>query len=156
VTSATGLELLGILETDGKGRANAVPIPDLANRLGIPRRAVQALAVELIDAGVLVGSFCIPGRNGLFLIEDMADLEAGTRHIIARAVSSLRRVRTLKRAAQERFGPDALTLFDLDREASGGPAGAVPGGCPGMRRVSQGPATMPALASPAVGARRPR
>lgn len=115
--SAAGQSLLRILEADGRGRESALPAPILASRVGLSVREVQTLALELIDSGIVLGSSCVPGRHGLFLCQDLADLEAGTRHIVSRAVNSLRRVRTLKRAAQEQFGPQALRLFDLE-EAS--------------------------------------
>jgi hypothetical protein len=81
-------------------------------------RDVQGLAGELIEEGHLVGSSCTPGRAGFFTIETEEDLEEGTRHVRSRALSSLRRVSLLRKAAEQRFGLEALRLFDLDREAS--------------------------------------
>jgi hypothetical protein len=90
-----------------------MPVRRLALRLGISGRDVQTLAAELIEEGHLVGSSCTPGQAGFFLIETEEDLDEGTRHVRSRALSSLRRVSLLRKAAAERFGPSTLHLFDL-------------------------------------------
>jgi hypothetical protein len=95
-----------------------MPLRRLALRLGTSGRDVQVLVGELIGEGHPIGSSCTPGQAGFFLIETQEDLEEGTRHLRSRALSSLRRVSLLRKAAAARFGPEALHLFELDREAS--------------------------------------
>lgn len=98
------------------GRENAVPGPVLASELGVPVRTLQQWVGEAIEQGLLIGSSC-GERPGFFLIRDLEDLEAGTAHIRARALGSLHRWSTVRKAALARFSePDVLRLFDLDEE----------------------------------------
>jgi biotin operon repressor len=107
-----------ILETEGRGRHHAYPAPKLADRLGVSERQLRGLVNELVESGFLVGSSQRPGHAGLFTIVDRADLEEGTRTLVAHALSTLARVRAVEKAAQAAFGPEALHLFDIDQEAS--------------------------------------
>lgn len=101
----------------GRGRDNAVPASVLAADLAVGERTIQQLVSELIAKGELIGSSCTAGSNGFFLIQDFDDLDEGTRHIRARALACLQRVRTLRRAAEARFNAyEVGRLFDLDRE----------------------------------------
>ena len=86
----------------------------LAAYLGVNERTVRELVGELIDRGELIGS----NQRGYFRIRDMAELEEGTRHLVSRARSLFRRVSKLRHAAETRFGPEVLTLFDLEEVAS--------------------------------------
>jgi hypothetical protein len=96
----------------GRGSSNAVPASELAADLGVGERMVGALAAELIERGVLVGSSCEAGRHGYFLITSLEDLDVGTRHYRSRAVASLRRARLLRDAAVREFGNQGvLPLF---------------------------------------------
>jgi hypothetical protein len=106
--------LLDILGTQGVGRRHPVATKALAAELGLPRRAIGAVVAEAIEAGALIGSTCDASRPGYFIVRDLDDLEEGTRHIRARALSSLRRISVLKHSAERAFGPDAVPLFDLE------------------------------------------
>jgi hypothetical protein len=106
--------LLAILQSQGVGRENPVPTKILAAELRVPRRLVGEIVAEAIEQGHLIGSSCRASAPGYFLIEDMDDLEEGTRHIRARALSSLRRISVLKHSAERAFGPDAVPLFALE------------------------------------------
>jgi len=101
----------------GRGRASAIQGSVLAAQLNVSERTIRELAGELIDHGVLVGSTCSGERAGYFLIQDRKDLELATRHLIPRAKALFTRVARLRRAAEVAFGPEVLTLFDLE-EAS--------------------------------------
>jgi hypothetical protein len=109
--------LVTILGQRGAGRRHPVSTKLLAAELGVPKRAVGELVAEVIEAGALIGSSCDASRPGYFIVTDLADLEEGTSHIRARALSSLKRVAVLKRSAERAFGPEAIRLFDV--EASG-------------------------------------
>lgn len=112
--SPTATALLTHLSAKCRGRENPIPAPTLARRVGVSVRILQDVVGELIEAGHLVGSSCTPGRHGFFLMQDEADLTEGTAHIRARALGCLHRVALLRKAAEKRFGPKALTLFDLE------------------------------------------
>jgi hypothetical protein len=99
-----------------RGRNSARPAQELARALGISTRTLQSIVGEAIDRGNLIGSIC-SGDHGYFLIQDAQDLDVGTAHIRARALSSLKRCRKLERAAADRFGPEAARLFDLEATA---------------------------------------
>jgi hypothetical protein len=106
--------LVAILGRQGIGRRHPVPTRVLAAELDVPRRAVGELVAVAIEQGALIGSSCDASRPGYFVVTDLEDLEEGTRHIRARALSSLKRVSALKRSAERAFGPEALPLFDLE------------------------------------------
>lgn len=107
--------LLGILEGQARGHDNAIRIPKLAMLLDCKPRDVQELGATLIDKGHLIGSGC--GKSaGLYLIESREDLEHAVRHVRRRAVTSLIRLRKLRKAAERKFSD--LTLFDIHQEAS--------------------------------------
>jgi DNA-binding Lrp family transcriptional regulator len=108
--------LLSILTNEARGRRRAMAVRALADRLGLSPRDVQDLIAELIQEGTLAGSSCTPGPSGVFLIESEEDLEVGTRHIRSRALSSLKRVSALGKAAAQRFGPEVQTLFDFQED----------------------------------------
>jgi hypothetical protein len=116
--SPSARRLLDILGTRGVGRRHPVPTKALAAELGVPHRTVGELVAEAIGDEALIGSSCDAARPGYFLIQDLDDLEEGTRHIRARALASLKRVSVLRRSARERFGPRALSLFDLEAEGA--------------------------------------
>lgn len=110
------LQLIALL---GIGRDHAQSARALALALDISERQVGQLVAEAIEQeGYLVGSTCsgVDGtRPGYFLIADLADLEAGTAHIVARAKRSFVRVAALRRAARERFSEaEVLHLFSLE------------------------------------------
>lgn len=100
----------------GHSRYGATPAAVLASDLRVSTRTVRALVNELIDRGELVGSSSNGSNPGYFLIDRREDLEYGTEHLRSRALSMLRRLGMVKRAAEQRFGPDVLTLFSLDEE----------------------------------------
>jgi hypothetical protein len=87
----------------------------LAAELNISTREVGAIVADLIEQDQwLIGSTCTEPA-GYFIIRDLADLEAGTAHIVARAKRSFVRVAALRRAARERFSEsEVLHLFDLE------------------------------------------
>lgn len=116
-TSPLARRLLTILETEGRGRFQAIPSPHLAERLGISERQLRGLVGALIGEGVLVGG-SIGRPSGLFLCLTEKDLEHGTESLRRHAISILARVSALKKAAEQQFGSKALHLFDLDQEAS--------------------------------------
>jgi hypothetical protein len=95
-----------------EGSDDPYPASLLARDLGVSERTVGQLVGELIDRGELIGSSCGP-HAGYFLIRNLAELEEGTRHIVARARASFDRVSKLRRAAEERFG-DVARLFELE------------------------------------------
>jgi hypothetical protein len=115
---ARDLDLLTRLEALlPEGRERAIPVQELATRLEVPRREVQAAVAELIERGVPVGSSCghvagffrmRPGDNG--------DFVAGTAHISRRSAAMFRRVRALERIRQRSF-PDRPSLFDPEAPA---------------------------------------
>lgn len=98
------------------GISRALPADVLAADLGVSRRTVGALIAELIDRGSLIGSTCHPDGPGYFIPASREELEEGTRHIVSRARASFTRVAKLRRAAERVFGPEVLTLFDIDQE----------------------------------------
>jgi hypothetical protein len=103
-----------------EGRANAIPARALARRLGVDTRTLQQLVVEAIERGVLIGS-ASSEPFGYFLIASESDLEAGTAHLRARALSCLHRWSRVRKLARERFEePVVARLFELP-EAVGGP-----------------------------------
>jgi hypothetical protein len=105
-----------ILETEGRGRSQAIPADYLASRVGISERALRDVINELISQGILVGS-CQGRRSGVFLIVTRDDLEVGTETLRRHALSVLTRVSALKKAAERQFGPASLHLFNIE-EAS--------------------------------------
>jgi hypothetical protein len=113
--SPSARRLLDILGTRGVGRRHPVPTKALAAELGVPASVVGELVAEAIEQGALIRSSCNAFRPGYFLIQGLAYLEEGTRHIRARALSSLTRVSVLKRLAERAFGPEAVPLFDLEQ-----------------------------------------
>lgn len=106
-----------LLDRLGHGQRAARSAQDLAAELGVSERKVGELAVDLIDAGCLIGSTCDADHHGYFVIVTEQDLEVGTRHIRARALASLHRLSTLRKAAAARFTEADLTLFDMEESA---------------------------------------
>jgi hypothetical protein len=99
------------------GRESATKASVLADELGISTREVGALVADLVENDQwLIGSTCGGDHGaGYFIIRDLADLEAGTAHIVARAKRSFVRVAALRRAARERFSEqEVLHLFSLE------------------------------------------
>jgi hypothetical protein len=98
-----------------EGRANAVGAEPLARELRVDVRTLQQLVVEAIEHGVLIGS-AASEPFGYFLIVSEADLEAGTAHLRARALSCLRRWSRVRKLAREKFDePVVARLFDLEQ-----------------------------------------
>lgn len=96
------------------GHASAIRAPDLAADLGVSERMVRVIVAELCDRGYLVGSVTSGDRPGYFMVADLADLNVGTAHLRSRALAMLARYRAVRTNAFERFGPEALRLFDLE------------------------------------------
>lgn len=99
-----------IISSECQGRERAVPMPELARRLGISTRAVQSeIEYLILEHGKRIGSSC--GKvSGYYLITDEADLELVYRNRMNRAVSNFRIASRLKRetAVQEMLGQVSL------------------------------------------------
>ena len=74
------LGLLDVLMTRGVGRANAVPLDELAQILGTSTREVQHVKHELVKSGYQIGSTC-GKKHGLFVIADEEDRRIAARQI---------------------------------------------------------------------------
>jgi hypothetical protein len=82
-----------------RGRENAIPMPELAGRLGVSTRTVQSeIELLILEYGKPIGSSC--GKvSGYYMITDEADLELVFRNRINRAISNFRVAYALKREA---------------------------------------------------------
>ena len=80
------------------GRENAIPMPELAALVGISTRKVQTCIEKLIKQHkIFIGSSCVPGSNGYYLITDDKDRRIARGNIARRMVSLAVRYRTLER-----------------------------------------------------------
>lgn len=99
-----------IISSECPGRERAVPMPELASRLGISTRAVQSeIEYLILEHGKRIGSSC--GKvSGYYLITDEADLELVYRNRMNRALGNFRIAARLKRetAIQEMMGQVSL------------------------------------------------
>ena len=99
-----------IIETEALGRANAIPMPDLAARLGISTRTLQSeIEWLIVEHGCRIGSSC--GKvHGYYWITDQADLELTYRNRMNRAIANFRAAWKLQRgrAAAEMLGQVSL------------------------------------------------
>lgn len=99
-----------IISAECRGRELAIPMPELASRLGISTRTVQSeIEYLILEHGKRIGSSC--GKvSGYYEITDEADLELVYRNRMNRAVSNWRIAARLKReaAVQEMLGQVSL------------------------------------------------
>ncbi len=97
------------------GHHSATQGSELAAALGVSERTIRALAGELIDRGIPVGSTCSADAAGYFLCESEEDFALALANLRPRALAILHRWSALKRAAANRLAePTVLRLFDLD------------------------------------------
>lgn len=97
------------------GRARAIPGAQLAQDMNVNERTIRALVEELRRRSVLVGSTPSGEQPGYFRIVSPEDLEEGTRHLRARALSILTIFHAVRRAAEAKFShPEVLRLFELE------------------------------------------
>lgn len=96
-----------IISRECRGRENAIPMPELAERVGLSTRSVQGEIEYLIkEQGKMIGSSCSPACPGYYEIIDQADRELTYRNLMNRAVSAWRRAAKINRreAVQEMQG----------------------------------------------------
>ena len=80
------------------GRENAIPMPELAVLVGISTRKVQGCIERLIKQHkIFIGSSCVPGSNGYYLIDNDEDRRIARGNIARRMVSLAIRYRILDR-----------------------------------------------------------
>lgn len=83
----------------------------LSQDMGISERTLRELVNELIDRGHAVGS----SQDGYFIMQSDFDFDIGTRHLRARAMSLLVRVKKVRQVASlSAVKPGILRLFELD------------------------------------------
>lgn len=93
-----------ILSLIPTGHEQAASRASLAKLTGLPEREVREIISGLVVRhGLPIGSCTEPTVGGYFIIQDEADLEVATRHLLPRAKAIIRRTRALERIAQEKF-----------------------------------------------------
>lgn len=107
-----------LLTLFGWGRQNARTAAELAVRTGMAERTVRASVEWLRRQGHLIGSTTSNG-GGFYLIQTWEELEATANQLRSRALAMLTTKRAMEHAAAERFGPQALRLFDLEEVTDG-------------------------------------
>lgn len=86
------------------GHRQAITKAQLAKLSGLSEREAREIIYGLIvKHGLPIGSSTEPTGGGYFIIQDEADLEVATRHLIPRARAIIRRSRALEKIAQEKF-----------------------------------------------------
>ena len=94
-TTLTPKEQL-ILSLIPTGHEQAASRASLAKLTGLPEREVREIISGLVVRhGLPIGSCTEPTVGGYFIIQDEADLEVATRHLLPRAKAIIRRTRAL-------------------------------------------------------------
>lgn len=82
---------------DHRGRAEAVPVPEIADITGLsPRRCQQVVKSLIEDHGIPIGSSSSAGRPGWYLCDTADELAANREALIRRAKSILVRARAFR------------------------------------------------------------
>lgn len=88
-----------IIRSECRGRENAIPMPELATRVGLSTRSVQSeIEFLILEHSKPIGSSC--GKIlGYYMITDEQDLELVYRNRMNRAIGNFRIAHALKREA---------------------------------------------------------
>ncbi len=102
------------LERNARGRENAIPMRDLAERCGLSTRNLQSAIEYLIrEAAKPIGSSC--GKvNGYYVIENQADLEETYRNRMRRGIANLTAAYALKRSPQVAAALGQLQMHETE------------------------------------------
>lgn len=85
-----------LILSEHRGLENAIPMPDLAFYAGVSTRRVQECVESLIKRHkIFIGSSCVPGSNGYYLIANDRERRIARGNIARRMVSLAVRYRAL-------------------------------------------------------------
>lgn len=92
-----------------QGAAQAIPLLDLAEAMGLPKtahgtRQVQQIKRALCERGTMIGSSCIAGRAGYYLPETAEEMRETLHQYESRFYSLGRLIRSTKRAMNKTMG----------------------------------------------------
>lgn len=102
-----------VYETLRAGAEQALQVPELAKRTGIPARQVQSIVEKLIlEYSIPIGTSMRP-PYGNFLIESPEDLEATVELLQTRGISNLVRAAALKKMTLRQYLEEVQVELEL-------------------------------------------
>jgi hypothetical protein len=79
------------------GKANAVPLVEVADATGIPQRRVQTMKAELLENGLVLCSSCSKMRPGIYAPTDASEVAPYARQLEHRIMACSHSLQTLYR-----------------------------------------------------------